>query len=294
MAPPPDIRRRARLGGRGSHLATVLGRMAQQPERVISAVLACGPSGPPRQEIIMNHIHRISRSLASLTRGAGFPLARQRGRARRGRRHPVRTAPLDHAPAGACPGSHHRHIRAARRRATAAAGKAAHESRARPAATHHPAVHPLPGEPGRVLGQPHGRQDGAPALVPVLLRGTGPGPLRHDPVRELAPCHGGHEAQVPALGHADLGISCRRKPQRWRGSSLLTLVPTGIDDAAPGPRQATPVNVTDSEHTPSPTTTFYTHIASELGTGRPLPPSPRCTYYAGPRRHKAAAAVHRR
>ena len=30
------------------------------------------------------------------------------------------------------------------------------------------------------------------------------------------------------------------RTQRWRGSSLLTLVPTGIDDAAPGPRQATP------------------------------------------------------
>jgi hypothetical protein len=28
--------------------ATVLARMAQQPEKVISAVLACGPSGPPR------------------------------------------------------------------------------------------------------------------------------------------------------------------------------------------------------------------------------------------------------
>lgn len=32
------------------------------------------------------------------------------------------------------------------------------------------------------------------------------------------------------------------------------------------------VNVTDSEYTPSPTTTFYTHIASELGTGRPKAP----------------------
>jgi hypothetical protein len=39
-------------------------------------VLACGPCGPARQEIIVNHIHRICRSLASLTRRAGFLLAR--------------------------------------------------------------------------------------------------------------------------------------------------------------------------------------------------------------------------
>ena len=108
--------------------------------------------------------------------------------------------------------------------------------------------------------------------MPVLLRGTGPGPLRHDPVRELAPCHGGHEAQVPALGHADLGIPCRKDP------ALARVLPAyaGPDrDRRRCPR-STPsdtVNVTDSEHTPSPTTTFYTHIASELGTGRPNAPS---------------------
>ena len=45
----------------------------------------------------------------------------------------------------------------------------------RAAAAHPPALRPLPGEPGRVLGQPAGRGD-APPLVPVLLRGTGPGP----------------------------------------------------------------------------------------------------------------------
>ena len=50
----------------------------------------------------------------------------------------------------------------------------------------HPAVHPLPGAADRVLGQPHERPDGAPALVPLLLPGTGPGPPRRDPVPHLA------------------------------------------------------------------------------------------------------------
>jgi hypothetical protein len=63
------------------------------------------------------------------------------------------------------------------------------EHRSRPAgggrwAVHPPsAVHPLPAKPGRILGQPHGRADGAPAMVPVLLPRTGPRPLRHDPLR---------------------------------------------------------------------------------------------------------------
>ena len=39
------------------------------------------------------------------------------------------------------------------------------------------ALHPLHGESGRVLGQPPQQQGGAPAVVPVLLRGAGPGPL---------------------------------------------------------------------------------------------------------------------
>ena len=50
----------------------------------------------------------------------------------------------------------------------------AHQSPARPAAAHHPAMHPLPGQTGRVLGQLHWRPDSTPTLVPVLLRGTGP------------------------------------------------------------------------------------------------------------------------
>ena len=105
----------------------------------------------------MNHIHRIRHTLASLTRRAGF-LSPATGRARRGGRHTAR-APLDHAPVAACPGPRDRHIRAAGRRAAArAAGKAADKSHARLAAAHHPTVHPLRGEPGRVLGQPRRRQ----------------------------------------------------------------------------------------------------------------------------------------
>ena len=155
----------------------------------------------------MNHIHRICRSLASLTRRA----------------------------------------------TAAAAGKAAHESRTRPAAAHHPGLHPVPGEPGRVLGQPHRRQDGTQALVPVLLRGTGPGPLRHDPVRELARCHAGHDAQVPAPRHADPGSPAKKAGVRADPPHLRWSQP-GIGDAAPGPCRA--VNVAGSEYPPSPATTF--------------------------------------
>jgi hypothetical protein len=51
--------------------------------------------------------------------------------------------------------------------------------------SHLPALHTLPEEPGRVLGQPHQQQGGSPAMVPVLLSGAGPGPLRRDPVWRL-------------------------------------------------------------------------------------------------------------
>ena len=57
--------------------------------------------------------------------------------------------------------------------------------RARPAVAHRPAMHPPPAKPGRILGQPPRRPDGAPAMVPVLLPRTGPRPLRRDPLRWL-------------------------------------------------------------------------------------------------------------
>ena len=42
-----------------------------------SAIRASAPAGPARQEVIMNHIHRICPSLASLTRRAGVLVARR-------------------------------------------------------------------------------------------------------------------------------------------------------------------------------------------------------------------------
>jgi hypothetical protein len=58
-----------------------------------------------------------------------------------------RTVPVDHGLAAACPGPHDHHLKAARRRAAGpAAGMAAHQSPARPAAAHHPAMRPLPGQ----------------------------------------------------------------------------------------------------------------------------------------------------
>ena len=53
------------------------------------------------------------------------------------------------------------------------------------AAAHLPALYPLPGQPGRILGQPQEHQRGTPAVVPVLLRRPGPRALRDDPVRPL-------------------------------------------------------------------------------------------------------------
>ena len=172
------------------------------------AIRASARPGPARQEVIMNHIHRICRFPASPTRPAGILVARRAATTRaeppagpRSRRCLPRTArspPPSRAPA--CDRSRR--------------GKAAHESRARPAAAHQPGAHLLPGEPGRVLGQPHRRQDGTQALAPILLRGTGPGPLRHDPVRELARCHAGHDAQVPAPRHADPGSPAEKAEVR--------------------------------------------------------------------------------
>jgi hypothetical protein len=141
-----------------------------------------------------------------------FPARPPRGRAGRGRDHAARTASLDHVLATACHGPPHRRIRAARRCPTAGPpGKAARNSRVRLAAAYRPTVHPLPGEPGRILGQPNGQQDHPPAVVPVLLPGTGPEPLRHRPLRRLttSPCSAG------------TGLH-RRRPGRTWPASLLT------------------------------------------------------------------------
>jgi hypothetical protein len=47
------------------------------------------------------------------------------------------------------------------------------------------AVHPLPAKPGRVLGHPRQRPDGAPPMVPVLLPAPRPGQPSHHTVRSL-------------------------------------------------------------------------------------------------------------
>src|SRR5690348_15786487 len=60
---------------------------------------------------------------------------------------------------------------------------ATQDDRAAATAAHRPIVHPLPTEPGRVLGQPYQRPDGAAAMVPVLLPVAEPKPLPGDPVR---------------------------------------------------------------------------------------------------------------
>src|SRR6185312_13114205 len=71
---------------------------------------------------------------------------------------------------------------------------AAHDYRVRAAAAHHPAVHPLPAQPGRVLGQPRQRPDRTPPLVPVLLPEPGPRLLSRPAVRQLALCQRKHAA----------------------------------------------------------------------------------------------------
>ncbi len=58
----------------------------------------------------------------------------------------------------------------------------AHDNHASPAAAHYPALCPLSAKPGRVLGQPQRRPDGAPPMVPVLLPGPRRGPPSHQAV----------------------------------------------------------------------------------------------------------------
>ena len=203
----------------------------------------------------MNHIHRICRFLASLTRPAGILVARRaavpaaaattRSEPPRWTTHPPVPAPnraiaTSEPRVGVRPQPPRERLR----------------TRAVPARLPHTiqGVHPLPGEPGRVLGQPHGRQDGTQALVPILLRGTGPGPLRHDPVRELARCHAGHDAQVPALRHADPGSPAEKAGVR--ADPPIYAGPGRDRRRCPRPMPGGTVNVVGCEYPPSPPTTF--------------------------------------
>ena len=76
---------------------------------------------------------------------------------------------------------------------------------------HRPDLHPLHGEPGRVLGQPPQQPGRAPAVVPVLLPGTGPGLLRRRPVRSLVVTTGNTPVYPCVLRRRVPGWFCR-----WR------------------------------------------------------------------------------
>ncbi len=222
----------------GQSPATVLARMAHQPEKWSAA--RCWPGGSSWSTLAGDHHEPHPPHL---------PIAGQLTRRPVSRSLATRPCPPWPPPPGPEPARwtthppvlalalHHRYIRAARRRCDGSRGKAAHESACPAATTHHLAAVSTAGRTRPVLGsRTAARRCTGPGARPAARDRPGP---RHDPVRELAPCHGGHEAQVPALGHADLGIPCRKDPALAR-VLLLTLVPTGIDDAAPGPRQATP------------------------------------------------------
>src|SRR5262249_30389105 len=73
---------------------------------------------------------------------------------------------------------------------------------------HRPAVHPLHGEPGRVLGQPAQQPGGSPALVPVLLPGAGPGPLRRSAVRRLGRAGARGRARLGSVSAGRLSLFC--------------------------------------------------------------------------------------
>ena len=119
----------------------------------------------------MNHIHRICRSLASLIRGAGFPLARHAAVpavAAATRSEPPRwtTHPPVPAPARTIATSEPRvGVRRQPRERL--------RTRAVPAQLPHTiqlCIHCRENPAGSWVSR-MGRQDGAPALVPVLLRG---------------------------------------------------------------------------------------------------------------------------
>jgi hypothetical protein len=134
------------------------------------------PPRPAHEEVTVNSIRRLRR-----------PLARRAS-------SPGRAEPQARQPNGQEPHLARRFIQHAAADASVAAGQtrpapATATSRRRTitmapaAAARPPAVHPLPARPGRVLGQPHQRTDGAPPMVPVLLPATGPALRSRDPVR---------------------------------------------------------------------------------------------------------------
>ena len=157
-----------------------------------------------------------------------------------------------------------------------------HRDRARPAAAHHPAVHPLPGNPSRVLGQPPRRPDSKPAMVRVLLPGTGPGPLRCDPLRwlRMRECaHRGSHRKLPASAASRLtshraalpssaAPAGKPRPPRSRRSvcgdlriRLIRLPRVMRRSGASPPR----INVTDCDYSCSWLTREYPPICADVG-----------------------------
>ena len=109
-----------------------------------------------------------------------------------------------------------------------------HDDRAAAGTAHRPAVHPLPPEPSRVLGQPHQRPDSAAAMVPVLLPRAGPKPLPRDPVRR-PPRH----RAIPVNAHHTTltGIT-----QAWptQTPTRPSTPPTAGNSPAPAPTTSAP------------------------------------------------------
>jgi len=101
---------------------------------------------------------------------------------------------------------------------------AAHDTHAPAAAAQHPALHPLPAQPGRILGQPQRLPDGAPPMVPVLLPGPRPGQPSHQAVR----------SSIPSIARTTLEQARRGAP------GARPLSPPQPGHVAPGPRLATP------------------------------------------------------
>jgi hypothetical protein len=145
---------------------------------------AATPPRPTHEEAVTNSIRRLRRALARRAKPPG--LAELQARQPKGQQPQLASRPGRDGLAGRSSSTPQP------RRAWWRAGQARsrdHDPRRRmmtmapAAAAHHPAVHPLPAQPGRVLGQPRQRPCGPPSLVPVLLPATGPALPSRDPVR---------------------------------------------------------------------------------------------------------------
>jgi hypothetical protein len=209
-----------------------------------------------------SYVRRIRHTLASLTRRAGFLLARHRP-------CPPRRPP--HGPRPAGPRTRRCLPRPARSPHPSRGSACGRKVRGKGCGQEpRPPGCRTPSNCASVAGrtQPgsgsaaQAADDAAPPLVPVLLRGTRPGPLRHHPVRQVARRQGRHGAQVLALGHADLEIPARKTLSSR--NLALTLVADRDRRRWRRPMPRGTVIVTDSGHPQSPATTYSTQIAGSV------------------------------